>query len=185
MKKRFFLSGVALLTVGSLACFGCGGAQKEGASDDEAAVHEVVDEAEQYMGQAGFALSEGDIQTAMANYMAAAEIYDNTGKVTVERAEAHFLAADLAYQLSERGTAIEEYEKSVKIYVRFSGNSRIKAAVALNNMGTIYKELQNKSRALSCWNRALDIYNNAPAELKNEVHIQKIRQNIRDLEAGF
>ena len=120
-----------------------------------------------------------------ANYLAAADIYDKSGQVTVERAEAHFLAADLAYQLAERETAIQEYEKSVDIYLRFTGNSRIKAANALNNMGTIYKETQNKSRALNCWHRALEIYKEAPPELKNEANIQKIEQNIRDLEAGY
>ena len=183
MKTKFFLSLIAPLTAFGMTA--CGGAQKESSTPDDETPIEVQNEAEQYMGQAGLALSEGNNEGAMANYLAAAEIYDKSGKVTVERAEAHFLAADLAYQISEREMAIEEYEKAVDIYLRFTGNSRIKAANALNNMGTIYKELQNKSRAMNCWNRALEIYRDAPADLKNEANIQKIEQNIRDLEAGF
>ena len=184
MKKGFFLSFVAASAVLCSVCIGCGGAKK-GTTPQDQGTPEAVSEADQYMGQAGLALSDGDIQGAMANYLAAADIYDKSGQVTVERAEAHFLAADLAYQLAERETAIQEYEKSVDIYLRFTGNSRIKAANALNNMGTIYKETQNKSRALNCWHRALEIYKEAPPELKNEANIQKIEQNIRDLEAGY
>ena len=183
MKTKVFLSLIAAAAAFGLSA--CGGAQKGNGESEEEMPMEIQSEAEQYMGQAGLALSEGNNEGAMANYLAAADIYDKSGKVTVERAEAHFLAADLAYQLSEREIAIEEYEKAVDIYLRFTGNSRIKAANALNNMGSIYKELQNKSRAMNCWNRALELYREAPAELKNEVNIQKIEQNIRDLEAGF
>jgi tetratricopeptide (TPR) repeat protein len=81
--------------------------------------------------------------------------------------------------------AIMEYDKAVEIYLRFRGNSRIKAANALNNMGTIYKEMLQKDRALNCWHRALDIYSKAPPELQDKTNIAKIQQNIRDMEQGF
>lgn len=183
MSNRFFLSFAAA----SFCCaagFGCGGAQKSGEADEQADP-EVVSEAEQYMGQAGLSESEGDTQGAFANYLAAAELYEKSGQITVERADAHFQTAVFAYKLAEREIAVQEYEKAVDIYMRFSGNARIKAATALNNMGTIYKETQNKSRALNCWNRALEIYRSAPPELKSEANVQKTEQNIRDLESGF
>ncbi len=175
-----------LLTIVGVLTLACGG-NKKPAEDPtgEGAAQGASDEADLYMGQAGLALSEGNEQEALANYLAAAEVYDRDGSVTIERAEAHFLAAGLAYQLAERNQAIEEYDKAVEIYLRFKGNSRIKAANALTNMGTIYKEMQNKSRALNCWHRALEIYQKASPELQNKTNIAKIEQNIRDLEQGY
>ena len=181
---HFFASVIA--TVWLCACAGSQKPKQEKQEyEDNSAPVTVKDEANHYMGMAGMALSEGNEQEALANYLAAAEIYDRSGSIVEERAEAHFLAADIAYQLSERVQAIEEYEKSVDIYLRFSGNSKIKAANALNNMGTIYKELLKKSRAIDCWTRALEIYREAPKELQNEANMQKIQQNIRDVEQGF
>ena len=188
MRNQTFLMHLwAVVAIGVVAS-GCGGSQKptqETEGGGGGAPSGAVQQAEEYMGMAGMALSEGDEQGALANYLAAADLYDKSGAVTVERAEAHFLAADIAYQLSERVQAIEEYEKAVDIYIRFSGNSKIKAANALNNMGTIYKELLKKSRAIDCWTRALEIYKEAPPDLRNEANMQKIEQNIRDLEQGF
>lgn len=186
MRKQTFL--IILIASVTTACWlvACGGAKKtEPVEQSSQASVSATEEAEHYMGMAGMAISEGNDQEAMANYLAAAEIYDNAGVVTVERAEAHFLAAQIAYKLTEHMQAIEEYEKSVEIYTRFSGNSQIKAANALNNMGTIYKELLKKSRAVDCWTRALEIYKSAPKELQNEANMQMIQQNIRDLEQGF
>ncbi len=182
MKSKLFLSTVA---VSMLFWVACGGAQQNDSSSSNNGNPEVTNKAEQYMGQAGMALSEGNTKEAIANYLSAAEIYESIGKVSIEAAEAHFLAADLAYQISERELALEEYQKAVNMYLQFTGNSRIKAANALNNMGTIHKEMQNKSKALNSWHRALELYQKAPAELRNESNVQKIQQNIRDLEAGF
>jgi tetratricopeptide (TPR) repeat protein len=183
LERTFFLT---LVIVGALAV-ACGGSKKnaEESSSGEGSAPGMMEEADQYMGQAGLALSEGKQEEALANYLAAAEVYDRDGSITVERAEAHFLAAGLAYELAERKQAISEYDKAVEIYLRFKGNSRIKAANALNNMGTIYKEMQNKARALNCWHRALEIYKKAPPELQDKTNIAKIEQNIRDLEQGF
>ena len=185
--QAFFMQLLATVIVG-VCLAACGGTQKPADEEGGGAgggAPTAQEQAEQYMGMAGMALSEGDEQGALANYLAAADIYDKSGGVTIERAEAHFLAADLAYKLQEHQQAIDEYEKSVDIYLRFSGNSKIKAANALNNMGTIYKELLKKTRAIDCWTRALEIYREAPAELRNEANMQKIEQNIRDLEQGF
>ena len=180
VNKAFFLM---IVVIGALAC--AGSKKQADEPTDEGPSQGVMDEAEHYMGQAGLALSEGNEQEALANYLAAADVYDRDGSITVERADAHYQAAGLAYQLAERKQAINEYNKSVEIYLRFRGNSRIKAANALNNMGTIYKEMQNKARALNCWHRALEIYQKAPAELQDKTNIAKIQQNIRDLEEGF
>ena len=186
MRKQTHLTIIlaSLLACGIIAC---GGAKKTDTEDpaQQQTSASATEQAEHYMGMAGMAISEGKDQEALANYLAAAEIYDREGVVTVERAEAHFLAADILYKLTEHVQAIEEYEKSVEIYTRFSGNAQIKAANALNNMGTIYKELLKKSRAVDCWTRALEIYKSAPKELQNEANMQMIQQNIRDLEQGF
>ena len=69
--------------------------------------------------------------------------------------------------------------------MRFTGNSKIKAAIALNNMGTVYKELQNYSKARNCWENALQIYKNAPKDLQNPSNVATIEQNISDLNEGF
>ena len=186
MKKQVDKTIFLMIVIGGTLAVACSGGKKNAQEPTgESFSQGVTDEAEHYMGQAGLALSEGNEQEALANYLAAAEVYDRDGSVSVERADAHFQAAGLAYQLSERKQAIDEYDKSVEIFLRFRGNSRIKAANALNNMGTIYKEMQNKARALNCWHRALEIYQQAPPELQDKTNIAKIQQNIRDLEQGF
>jgi tetratricopeptide (TPR) repeat protein len=188
MKQQTFLTQLIITSViAILGLSACGGSPKTETADQGVANTQAnaLQEAEQYMGMAGMAISEGNEQEALANYLTAAKIYDNAGAVTIERAEAHFLAAGILYKLTEYIQAIEEYEKSVDIYTRFSGNSQIKAANALNNMGTIYKELLKKTRAVDCWTRALEIYKAAPAELQNQANMQMIEQNIRDLEQGF
>jgi tetratricopeptide (TPR) repeat protein len=168
-----------------MACGGAEPAAKEPSAEGAEAATAVSEMAEQYMTQAGMAIADGDNQAALENYLEAARLYDESGEVTVERAEAHFLAASLAYQIGEKSQAIDEYDSSVEIYLRFSGNSKIKAANALNNMGTIYKELQDKPKARNCWERALNIYKEAPADLQNKGNMAKIEQNIRDLDEGF
>ncbi len=140
---------------------------------------------EHYMSEAGVALAEDRLQDALDAYLEAATILDGTGEITVKRAEAHFLAADMAYQRVEKELAIEQYQLSVDIYLRFTGNSRVKAAVALTNMGVIYKEKAEKNKARNCWEQALQIYKEAPATSKVNIHIRKVQQNIRDLEHGF
>jgi len=138
-----------------------------------------------YMDQAGLAITEGRTQDALDAYLSAADVYDKTNEIIIERAEAHFLAADCAYQRMQKDVALEEYQKSVDIYLRFSGNSKIKAAVALTNMGVIYKEKVMKDKARNCWETALQLYKEAPKELQNSENMEKIEQNMRDLESGF
>ncbi|MCP4674437.1 MAG: tetratricopeptide repeat protein [Deltaproteobacteria bacterium] len=167
---------------------GCGGAQGgETRGDTQPSSQELStnEQAEFYMEQAGLALAEDDKQGALEFYLEAATVYDGAGEVTIERAEAHFLSADLAYQVGEKMQAAEEYDKAVQIYLRFSGNSKIKAAVALNNMGTIYKEMEQYDKARNCWENALQIYKAAPPELQSPRNMAKIQQNLSDLHEGF
>jgi tetratricopeptide (TPR) repeat protein len=138
-----------------------------------------------YMDQAGLAVTEGRTQDALDAYIAAAAVYDRTGDVIVERAEAHYFAGDLAYQRMEKDLAIEEYQKAIDIYLRFTGNSKIKAAVVLTNMGVVYKEKADKNKARNCWETALQLYKEAPPELQDHANMRNIEQNIRDLDAGF
>lgn len=138
-----------------------------------------------YMNQAGLAMAEGRMQDALDGYLAAAAIYDKTDEIIMERAEAHYLAGDCAYQRMEKDVALEQYQKAVDIYLRFSGNSKIKAAVVLTNMGVIYKEKAMKDKARNCWETAIQIYKEAPKELQDSANMRKIEQNIRDLESGF
>lgn len=183
----------ALLALTVLAA-GCGSAQvgaggggepaegQEPAGEQEAGPMEYH---EYYMEQAGLALAEGDSENALANYIEAARVLAESGEVLIKEADAHYQAAEVAYQRMEKELAIEEYDKSVQIYLRFSGNSKIKAAVALTNMGVIYKEMTEKSKARNCWENALQIYKEAPEDLRNKTHEAKIQQNIRDLDEGF
>jgi tetratricopeptide (TPR) repeat protein len=153
-----------------------------GGSDPGAATKAQYDA---YMDQAGLAITEGRTQDALDAYLAAADVYDKTGEIIIERAEAHFLAADCAYQRMQKDLSLEEYQKSVDIYLRFSGNSKIKAAVALTNMGVIYKEKVQKDKARNCWETAFQLYKEAPKELQNSENMEKISQNLRDLDNGF
>jgi tetratricopeptide (TPR) repeat protein len=184
INTRFITALLVVLSV--LIAVGCGSAQSEQDTEEPRPYEPTATEiADHYMAQAGMALSEDDKASALDYYIEAAAVYDKEGDVTVDRAEAHFLAADMAYQLMERDQAIKEYDAAVQIYIRFDGNSKIKAAVALNNMGTIYKEIQDKNKARNCWEKAAQIYKDAPADLKNPQNLQKIEQNIRDLDQGF
>jgi tetratricopeptide (TPR) repeat protein len=138
-----------------------------------------------YMDQAGLAFTEGRTQDALDAYLGAAGVYDKSGEVIIERAEAHYLAADLAYQRMQKDLALEEYQKAVDIYLRFTGNSKIKAAVALTNMGVIYKEKVEKDKARNAWETALQLYKEATPDLQDHANMRKIEQNIRDLDNGF
>jgi len=179
------LSGVA-----ALAAVGCGPAQPTDGTTPEGEQAPVGAPSaerlyEHYMSEAGMALAEERLQDALDAYLEAAKALDQTGEITVKRAEAHFLAADMAYQRMEKELALESYQKSVDIYLRFSGNSKIKAAVALTNMGVIYKEKADKNKARNSWEQALQIYKEAPASPQNQIHMQKVEQNLRDLDQGF
>ncbi len=188
MKRETINSFLLTTIIAAMLITACGGSKKstENADGEGAGLsNSVMEKANAYMSQAALSLSEEDYQGAMGNYLAAAEIYDKDGAITVERAEAHFLAAALAYQIGEKQLAIDEYDESVKIYLRFKGNNKMKAANALNNMGTIYKELQHKSKAANCWNRALQLYQEFPEAERNTANMQKIEQNLRDLNEGF
>jgi len=169
----------------------CGGAAsnggetataEEGQSGESSGVEAQYDA---YMGQAGLAIAEDRTQDALDAYLAAAAVLDGSGQVTIELAEAHFLAADVAYQRVDRDLAISEYQKAIDIYLRFTGNSKIKAAVALTNMGVMYKEKAEKNKARNCWEQALQLYKEAPPELQDHPNMRKIEQNIRDLDAGY
>jgi tetratricopeptide (TPR) repeat protein len=138
-----------------------------------------------YMDRAGLALSEGRTQDALDAYLGAAAVGDKTGEITVERAEAHYLAGDMAYQRMDKDLALEQYQEAVDIYLRFTGNSKIKAAVVLTNMGVIYKEKVMKDKARNCWETAVQLYKEAPPELQDHANMRKIEQNLRDLESGF
>ncbi len=176
----------------------CGGAKGGGAataSDEEGAGgsagggsgggSDVDAKYQAYMSAAGLAISEERTQDALDAYLAAAALLDGTGQISIERAEAHFLAADAAYQRVDRDLAISEYQKSIDIYLRFTGNSKIKAAVALTNMGVMYKEKAEKNKARNCWEQALQLYKAAPPELQDQRNMKKIEQNIHDLDNGF
>jgi tetratricopeptide (TPR) repeat protein len=186
--------GIAL---GLLLATGCGGkappdgttpAGEEGAGAGGAPASPAALAEAQYdahMNEAAMAQAEGRLADALSAYLAAADVYDRNDEVIVERAEAHYLAGDIAYQQMQKDVALEQYQKAVDIYLRFSGNSKIKAAVVLTNMGVVYKEKVMKDKARNCWETALQLYKEAPDELKDHANIRKIEQNIRDLDAGF
>ncbi len=141
--------------------------------------------AEYLVSQGGLALAEGDTENALAYYLEAARVLEAAGQDTVEQADAHYEAANVAYQRLERELAVEEYDKALAIYLRYSGNAQAKAAVTLTNMGVVYKEISDTTRARSCWEKALEIYNKLPEELQSQRNIAKIRQNIRDMDQGL
>ena len=189
--NRRFL-GLVLLIAGALTlgCGGAGGGNSQTGGNTESGNGGKVDlsaleEAENYMGQAGLAISEGDHQAAAQYYLQAATVYDRIGGTTIERAEAHFLAAAESYKIGNPGQAIEQYQTAVDIYLQFTGNSKIKAAVGLNNMGSIYKEMEQIDKARNCWSNALQIYKEAPPELQSHGNMATIEQNLRDLQEGF
>jgi tetratricopeptide (TPR) repeat protein len=185
------LSGaVALIAV--LAA-GCGAAQPAGAEggggvqegDGHAGPSGPELEAKARMEAAGAAIAEGDTQGAYDRYSEAADVLDEAGLVVIDRAEAHFYAADLAYKLLDKDGAVSHYKSAIEVYLRFSGNSKVKAAIALNNLGAIYKEIGDKPAAREVWEQALKVYRDAPPELQNKAHMAKIEQNISDLREGF
>ena len=187
--KRFSVLSMAFAMV---LVAGCGSKQPgEGTTSDGTTTSggggepTADDYYEHYMSETGMALAEDRLEDALDAYLEAAATLDGTGEVTVKRAEAHFLAADMAYQRVDKDLAIEQYQLSVDIYLRFTGNSRVKAAVALTNMGVIYKEKAEKNKARNCWEQALQIYKEAPSTSKVNIHIRKVQQNIRDLDHGF
>ena len=170
----------------AVVAFSCGGAQQDSHVEQPTSnALSAEEEANAYMSQGGMALSEGDTEGAIANYLEAARIYDQTGRVIVERAEAHFLVGDLAHQLGDDDLSLEHYDAAAKIYVRFTGNSKAKAANALANMGVIYKTLEEPDKARTVWESALEIYKSLPVEFQNRTNMAKIQQNIYDLKQGF
>jgi tetratricopeptide (TPR) repeat protein len=192
MRSRSERQLVLVLFAAVLLLTGCGSA-KGGAGttepfppeeEEEPAEATPMDLYDHYMGQAGMAISEDDTESALDYYLEAAKVLDDTGEVTVERAEAHFLAAGMAYQRLDPDLAITEYEKAIEIYLRFSGNSRAKAAVALNSLGVIYREKAEKNKARNCWEQALQVYRELDPEFQSKSHMETIEQNIRDLEFG-
>jgi tetratricopeptide (TPR) repeat protein len=193
MRSRSERELILVLFAALLLIAGCGSAKggagaTETTSDEEmeeeSAEPTPMDHYNHYMAQAGMAIAEGDKEGALDNYLEAAAVLDATGEVTIERAEAHFLAADMAYQRLEAEKAIAEYEKAIEIYLRFTGNSRAKAAVALNAMGVIYREKADKNKARNCWEQALQVYRELDPEFQSKTHMETIEQNIRDLEFG-
>jgi len=195
MRSRSGREIILVLFAALLLIAGCGSAKggagtgetmpdDEGEGMEESAEATPIEQYNFFMAQAGMAVAEGDKQGALDNYLQAAAVLDGAGEVTVERAEAHFLAADMAYQQLEADQAIAEYEKSIEIYLRFTGNSRAKAAVALNAMGVIYREKAEKNKARNCWEQALQVYRELDPEFQSKSHMETIEQNIRDLEFG-
>ena len=172
----------------ALGTVGCGGAQSDAGTQpagEESIEATALDSYNYYIEQASLALVEGNTDGALENYMAAAQVLDDTGEPTQKSADAHFEAAKLAYQKYDKELAISEYQKAIDLYLRFPGNAQSKAAVSYTNMGVVYKEMHDKARARTCWQQALDIYKNAGAEAQNAAHVEKIEQNIRDLDEGF
>jgi tetratricopeptide (TPR) repeat protein len=190
MKKfLFFFTVIAILASVFLA--GCGGAKgsnKTTAEDDiniNGTVPKEIQEYNYFMEQAGLAQAEDRKDDALDYYLSAADTMAAKGTPNIKEADAHYEAAQIAYQTNQKELSIQEYEKAIEIYIRFDGNSLTKGAVAYTNLGVIWKELHEKNKARSCWQSALDLYNNAPANSQNKVHIEKIQQNIRDLDQGF
>ncbi len=187
--KRFqmFLSIAGLAAIGMLA--GCGGSRSASTATPAGEEPELdataLDQYKYFMSEAGLAQSEQRLDDALENYLSAAQVLEETGEVSVKQADAHFQAAEIAYQRFDKELAIQQYEKAVGLYLRFPGNSQSKAAVAYTNMGVVYKEMHDKARARTCWQQALEVYRNAPESSQNAGHIEKINQNIRDLDEGF
>lgn len=182
-QRQFMVLGL-FVALGALSACG-GGAPNQSETKVEKAQVSAAQEAAGYMEQAVIAESEGDMATAFANYREAAAVFDKAGMVTVERAEAHFLAAEKALTLSQFEAAVEHYDAAIQIYLRFEGNSKAKAAVALTNMGAAYKKLGEKDKARGCWNRALEIYGDLPAEMRSSANIATIEQNLRELDINM
>lgn len=180
------LLAAAIIVVGSSACGAKGpNSEQQFPSAETEPEPNIIDQANALMGRGGMALSEEDYQTALDYYLEAAALLDSQAAFTVEQAEAHFQAAEMALAVRDKDLALKHYERSAEIDLKFSGKSRTRAAIALTNAGVIYKEKQDADKARNCWERALKIYEEAPPEQRNTANIQMIQQNIRDLEAGY
>ncbi|MBN2529433.1 MAG: hypothetical protein JXR76_23800 [Deltaproteobacteria bacterium] len=191
--KRFSFILTIIAVFAALMTVGCGGATAGRGSGDDATednmaggtISRELQEYNYFMEQAGLAQSEERKEDAIDFYLSAADSMAKTGKPTIKEADAHYEAAQLAYQMVQKELAIQEYEKAAEIYLRFGGNALTKGAVVYTNLGVIWKELHEKNKARSCWQSALDLYQKAEAGDQNKVHIEKIQQNIRDLDQGF
>ncbi|MCK9521994.1 MAG: hypothetical protein M0R76_02985 [Proteobacteria bacterium] len=176
-----------------MTLMGCGGAQgsktaanaKEGEVGEHTSDEDATVRYNDYMAAAGMALSEERLDDALSYYLSAAEVLDETGEVTIRRADAHYEAAGVAYQRYQKEMAIEQYQKAVEVYLRFSGNALLKAAVALTNTGVIWKELKDRARARTAWQQALEIYRAAPQTGQTSIHMQKVQANIQELDEGY
>lgn len=180
----------AIFVFAAVFIMGCGGAKGgTGSTSDDFGENDTppkeMEEYKYFMEQGGLALAEERIEDALDYYLSAADSLAAIGKPNVKQADAHYEAAQIAYKLYKKELAIEEYEKAAQIYLQFSGNALTKAAVVYTNMGVIWKELHEKSKARTYWQQALEIYQNVGATDQNKVHIEKIQQNIRDLDEGF
>ncbi|MBN2343383.1 MAG: hypothetical protein JXX29_20930 [Deltaproteobacteria bacterium] len=190
--KRFSFYFTAISIFTSLMLMSCGGAQSgstnsssDSFGDDNSPPPAAMEEYNYFMEQAGLALAEQRLEDALDYYLSAAETLEATGKPSIKEADAHYEAAQIAYQKYQKELAVQEYEKAAAIYLRFSGNAQNKAAVVYTNLGVVWKELHEKSKARTCWQQALEIYTNLGANDQNKVHIEKIQQNIRDLDEGY
>ncbi len=186
-----------LLVTASLAAsllVGCGSAQVEAGSGGDGTGDGASGTAEGgeasgmerirwFVEQAGVKRIEGDIQGALDLYLEAASLCESI--ITVECADVHYEAAGIAYERMERDMSIAEYGKAVDIYLRFGGNSLAKAAVALNSVGVMYREMAEKTKARNAFEHALQIYSETPDEFKSKANIEKIKQNIRALDEGY
>ena len=189
MKRFSFYITVIAIFASVFAC-GCGGANGSGSTSPEGdmttgSVSRELQEYNYFMEQAGLAQAEDRKEDAIDFYLSAADSMSGTGQPSIKEADARYEAAQLAYQMVQKELAIQEYEKAAEIYLRFSGNAQTKGAVVYTNMGVIWKELHEKNKARSCWQTALELYQKADAGDQNKVHIEKIQQNIRDLDQGF
>lgn len=188
---RRILLYISALSILMVLLLGCGGPQSGGNTSQTEepsmgnAPSAAMEEYKYYMEQAGIAQAEQQLDDALDYYLSAATTLEETGQPSVKLADAHYEAAQISYQLYKKELAIEEYESAAAIYLRFSGNAQTKAAVVYTNMGVVWKEMNNKSKARTCWQQALDIYQKVETGNQNKIHIEKIQQNIRDLDEGF
>ncbi|MBN2805005.1 MAG: hypothetical protein JXR91_18055 [Deltaproteobacteria bacterium] len=186
MKKDVFF--IIILTGAILLLSGCGASQAktgDGQETEAQIAPSAMEYYNHYMGEAGMAQSENRIEDALNLYLQAADSLKDVDEPCIKKADAHYEAAQMAYQLYQKELTIEQYEKAIEIYMRYKGNAMSKAAVSYTNMGVVWKELHNKGKARSCWQQALDIYKSMSQSNQNAGNIEKINQNIRDLDEGF
>jgi tetratricopeptide (TPR) repeat protein len=179
-----------LVTFAGIMLFlsGCGAAQPASGAEQDTAAQPPPNAMEyynHYMGEAGMAQSEERNEDALENYLLAADALKDINKPCIKKADAHYEAAQLAYKLYKKEQAIEQYKLAADIYIRFKGNAMSKAAVVYTNMGVVWKEIHETAKARTCWQQALEIYKSMPESGQNAGNIEKINQNIRDLDEGF